>query len=320
MGQHKKQHYVQQSYLRRFSSDEKRIFVYDKVLQKSFQNAISDVAQESHFYRLPDNLKTEDGKPISIDDPLIVEKAFQRIESRANQDIQTLIELPAGASIPTETREDLSIFLAIQFLRTRAYRNLVVETAEKFIQALTRELIKENFGEESLKYTPKISFNDKAAGLFQSQQIFGFVKLEEFAEVLHNHFWILLINDTGKPLYTSDNPVVIHTPLKDQLPAVGIASPGIEIAFPLSSSRILTLADREIYGFHESSFDGKIRELKADNVTYYNSLQVFDSERQIYCEKPNFALVEDMIKKNPDLSRTDRKRVDIKIVEKNSPS
>lgn len=320
MGQHKKQHYVQQSYLRRFSPNGKQIYVYDKVLGKEFLNGILGVAQESHFYRLPDNLKTEDGKPISVDDPLIVEKAFQKIEGRANQDIQTLIELPAGASIPAETRGNLSVFLAIQFLRTRAYRNLVVETAEKFMQAMARDLIKENFGEESLKYTPKISFSDQAAGLFQSQQIFNFDKLDGFAEVLYNHIWILCINDTGKLLYTSDNPVVMHTPLKDQLPAVGIASPGIEIAFPLSSSRILTLADREVYGFHEISFDGKIRELEADNVTYYNSLQVLGSERQIYCEQPDFALVEDMIKKNPDLSRTDRERIDIKIVEKNSPS
>ena len=76
----------------------------------------------------------------------------------------------------------------------------------------------------------------------------------------------------------------MHTPLKDQLSAVGIASPGIETAFPLSSSRLLTLADRGVYGFHESSFDGKIRELEADNITYYNSLQILDSERQIYCE------------------------------------
>ncbi len=112
----------------------------------------------------------------------------------------------------------------------------------------------------------------------------------------------------------------MHTPLKNQLPAVGIASPGIEIAFPLSSSRLLTLADRDVYGFHESSNDGKIRELEADNVTYYNSLQVLDSERQIYCEQPNFDLVEGMIKKNPDLSRMDREHVDIKIIEKNSPS
>lgn len=313
MGQHKKQHYVQQSYLRRFSSNEKQIYVYDKVLGKDFLNGISDVAQESHFYRLPDNLKTEDGKSINMDDPLIVEKAFQNIEGRANQNIQTLIELPAGASIPAETRENLSVFLAIQFLRTRAYRNLVVETAEKFMQAIARELIKENFGEKSLKYTPKISFKDSAAGLFQSQQIFSFDKLTGFAEVLYNHIWILCINDTGKPLYTSDNPVVMHTPLKDQLSAVGIASPGIEIAFPLSSSRILTLADREIYGFHESQYDGKIRELEVDNIIYYNSLQVFDSERQIYCEKPDFDLVKDMIKKNPALGEIKRDRIEIDI-------
>jgi hypothetical protein len=313
MGQHKKQHYVQQSYLRRFSPNVKQIYVYDKVLGKEFLGGILDVAQESHFYRLPDNLKTEDGKPISVDDPLIVEKAIQKIEGRANQDIQTLIELPAGTSIPAETRGNLSVFLAIQFLRTRAYRNLIVETAEKFMRAIARELIKENFGEESLKYAPKISFKDTAAGLFQSQQIFDFDKLDGFAEVLYNHIWILCVNDTGKPLYTSDDPVVMHTPLKDQLPAVGIASPGIEIAYPLSSSRILTLADREVYGFHENAFDGKSRSLDEENVTYYNSLQVLDSERQIYCEQPDFDLVKDMIKKNPALGEIKRDRVEIEI-------
>ncbi len=93
MGQYKKQHYVQQSYLRRFSHDETRIFVYDKVLRKSFPNAMLDVAQESHFYRLSEGTMP-DGSTVSVDDPLIVEKAFQKIESRANQDIQTLVKLP----------------------------------------------------------------------------------------------------------------------------------------------------------------------------------------------------------------------------------
>lgn len=68
MGQHKKQHYVQQSYLRRFSTNEKQIYVYDKVLGKDFPNGVSDVAQEHHFYRLPDSLKTQDSKIINVDD------------------------------------------------------------------------------------------------------------------------------------------------------------------------------------------------------------------------------------------------------------
>lgn len=319
MGQHKKQHYVQQSYLRRFSPNKKQIHVYDKVLGKEFLRGIPDVAQESHFYRLPEGLVSEDPS-VMIDDPLIVEKAFQKIESRFSQNVQTLIDLPASATIPDETRENLSVFLTIQLLRTRAYRNLIVETTEKLARAITNEAIKEKFGAEALKYAPKIEFKDKAAGLLQSKLIFDFDKIEEYAKVIRNHIWILGINDTGKPLYTSDNPVVKHSPLKDALPAVGIASPGIEIAFPLSSTRVLTIADRGLYGFHENAFDGKSRNLQAENIEYYNSLQVLDSERQIYCEQPDFSLVEDMIKKNPDLSRTDRERVNIKIVEKNSPN
>lgn len=105
----------------------------------------------------------------------------------------------------------------------------------------------------------------------------------------------------------------MHSPLKDYLPAVGIASPGVEIAFPLSSTRILTIADRAFYGFHENAFDGKSRSLDAENVKYYNSLQVLDSERQIYCEQPDFDLVKDMIKKNPALGKIKRDRVEIDI-------
>ncbi len=69
MGQHKKQHYVQQSYLRRFSPNEKQIYVYDKVLGKEFLNGILDVAQESYFYRLPQGMTSEDPS-FMIDDPL----------------------------------------------------------------------------------------------------------------------------------------------------------------------------------------------------------------------------------------------------------
>jgi hypothetical protein len=312
MGHHKKQHYVQQSYLRRFSPNEKQIYVYDKVLGKEFLNGIPDVAQESHFYRLPEGMESSD-PPVVIDDPLIVEKAFQKIESRFNKSVQTLIDLPVTVTIPAEVRENLSVFITIQLLRTRAYRNLIVETAEKLARAITNEAIKEKFGEEALKYAPKIEFKDKAAGLLQSKLIFDFDKIVEYAKMIRNHIWILGINNTGKSLYTSDNPVVMHSPLKDYLPAVGIASPGVEIAFPLSSTRVLTVADRAFYGLQENAFDGKSRNLEAENVTYYNSLQVLGSERQIYCEQPDFDLVKDVIKKNPALGEIKRDRVEIEI-------
>lgn len=143
MGQHKKQHYVQQSYLRRFSPNEKQIHVFDKVLGKEFLSGILDVAQESHFYRLPDGMKSEDPS-VTIDDPLIVEKAFSKIESRFNQNIQTLVDLPATATIPAETRENLSVFLTIQLLRTRAYRNLIVETAKNWREPSRTKQSKKN--------------------------------------------------------------------------------------------------------------------------------------------------------------------------------
>jgi hypothetical protein len=287
-------------------------------LRKSFPDGIRNVAQESYFNDIP----KEAIPPViaaTEADLQIVEKAFSRIEDYFNRAVDEVLKLQDDTPISLEQRADMSVFIAIQLLRTRAYRNLIVEAAEKFVLALCADAVKENFGEEALKYLPKVTYKDKAAGLIQHKQIFDFARLDKVARVLRNHIWMIGINDTTHPLYTSDNPVVMHTELKDQLIGVGIASPGIEIAFPLSSKRILLLADRMIFCPHESAFDGLSRSLDPSNVEYYNSLQVIHSERQLFCEKPDFALAEDMIKKSPTLGQPPRERVDVRIVNCSTP-
>jgi hypothetical protein len=49
----KKQHYVPQAALRRFSADGERVFVYDKLLNEVRISNVRDVAQQRYFYDIP---------------------------------------------------------------------------------------------------------------------------------------------------------------------------------------------------------------------------------------------------------------------------
>jgi hypothetical protein len=310
MGKTKRQHYVPQSYLRRFSTDGKQISVYDKVLKKGFSDGIRNVAQETGFNEVVK--ETGATGTLTEEDKMIVETAFSGIEGRFSTVVSEIMALQPGARITPEQRQQMATFTAIQLLRTRAHRNVINEAVRKFVLALCEEAVKINFGEDHLKYLPKVLYEDKAAGRLQSLQIFDFKKLAQVAASLNKHLWMIGINDTGHPFYTSDNPVVMHTPFKKQLVGVGIESLGIEIAFPLSSSRVLLLADRL---FYDGASDGMSVQMAADNVEYYNSLQVIHSERQIYCEKQDFDLVEDMIAENPALATPQSDRVDVRFID-----
>lgn len=285
--------------------DGKQIFVFDKVLCRAFSDGVRNVAQETHFYRVPEGLIDADGKPSAVD-PLFIEKWFQKIEGEFEKGLKTLSEIPADCHVPTETRERLSTFLALQYMRTRAFRNLVKDLNEQLYREICKRAISQNFGDDALKYMPRIEYKDEAAGLFQTQQFFDDDKVSEFSSILNSHIWILLINDTGEPLYTSDAPVVLHRHFAGR--AVGLASPGVEIAFPISSTRILSLRERNAFRALES-LDSSVQPLACENVEFYNSLQVLQSERQIYCETGSFALAEDMIKDSPQLSEKNRSRV-----------
>lgn len=55
----------------------------------------------------------------------------------------------------------------------------------------------------------------------------------------------------------------------------------------------------------------KTIQLTDDNVTYYNSLQVFQSHRQVYCPTDSFALAEQVCRERPDVCSPDRDRIQV---------
>jgi hypothetical protein len=66
---------------------------------------------------------------------------------------------------------------------------------------------------------------------------------------------------------------------------------------------------KEIFFKELKKNDRKFIYLNEDNVTYYNSLQVLQSYRQIYCLSNNFDLADDIYKQNPNLGLLSKNRI-----------
>jgi hypothetical protein len=130
--------------------------------------------------------------------------------------------------------------------------------------------------------------------------------------ILLDHAWIIGVNKTSTPLYTSDNPVVKWGHFKSPILSYdGFASPGIEIAFPLTPNFILLIFDRGVFPEMAARLDNKVSQLNEENVTYYNSLQVLQSFRQVYCSTRNFDLAEEMCADDPQISDLTKRRVEV---------
>lgn len=159
MSKVKRQHFVPQSYLKRWAREENKnqIFVFDKERQCSFSSAIKSVASSNYFYDFPAELlehkeeihkkAKEDGISIEVVDLLIneqaIEKALSEIEGRANDILERAIKKIDDVSafpeayiahyeiFSDESRDMLAYFIALQFSRTEDIRFSMEEIDEK---------------------------------------------------------------------------------------------------------------------------------------------------------------------------------------------
>jgi hypothetical protein len=295
MAKVKTQHYVSRSYLARFTSDGDSLFVFDKIQRKVFRSNIINVACETYFYDLP-----EDGAAQVGIDRQAVEKLLADIDRGFSSAVDGLLKAVAERKkrriIKPSQKQAMAYFLTMQLLRTREYRNLIAESMEKMGEAL---LLKTS------DYSPddfKVVADEERVALFQLQFMLSPQTRENFMRALCEHIWFTGTNDTEQPFYTSDTPVLRSFS--------GIASPGIEIAFPLSPHCVLVLCERTAFSRYQR-FDCKSMPLNGDNVTYYNSLQVYQSYRQIYCPSRKFDLAERICSEHPEICTPERVRLQV---------
>ena len=296
----KNQHYVPRFYLRHFCGSDDRLFAFDKPTGKKWNTTVESVANENYFYDHYE-LDKSSGKP------QLLEHFFHPLEG----DISTILnELTASledgtfTQLSAEHRAKLSIFLVYQFLRTKEKR----EELRQFIGEFARMIADIHLQQKGLSDSSYDIESDEA--LFQARFLLDRKNVEQLANILHRHIWIIIKNLTTRPFYTSDNPFVKKANIPHPVRSMnGIASPGIEIAFPIHPSYCLLLGERSFFA-PLAAHDGFVMETHdEENITHYNSLQVIHSYRQVYCSKDDFVLVEAKIALSPDLATSDRIRV-----------
>ena len=336
------EHYVPQSYLKNFSRERAQIFVFDKFKKRSFTSNVRNVASERAFYDFPQSV-------VQQGNIQLVENLFSELETRQNRflrhiqkkidSISRLRHIPAQAgkiysidAITADQRQDLACVVAIQLLRTKEFRKFIVEMRQA-LEHLTKQTLEQAILDriQQFELFTATKLNEELASGLQSLILdeckstvsviydeglavvhakFISDHYSEIAQILSDHIWIIGVNDTVQPLFTSDHPVVRHS----WLSSTGIASEGVEIAFPLNSTAILIMREKRYFRKFDKQ-DSKLFPLTLEDVEHYNRLQIYNSNRFVFCSVDCFDLVQVVCQQEPEICSEGRRRIQIKTSE-----
>lgn len=217
-----KHHYVPKLIIRNFLFDKKREYVrvYDKKENKEFTTSIVNIMAERRFHDF-------------IFDDFIV--SFENIAGKIEE-----IILPAYRSViqskkltgEPEEKGALALLMAFQFIRTRAARD-----RWKQMDDILREKIESMGGsiEDMEGYEPPTENNLTKIHVLQMKEA-----VAEFAPIIAQKNFALMLAPKRRTFYLGDNPVVLHNE-NDFRPYgnIGLAVKGIQIFLPLTSDIVL---------------------------------------------------------------------------------
>lgn len=318
----KVQHYVPQFLLRNFGNGKKdQVWVYDKSSNRSFSSNTKNVASESRFYDF-----VSEGQPLSIE-PWLAD-----LEGHAKSVISTILKADSLSTLADEQKQVLASFLAVQFTRTKTFR----EEWNAFPRMLREHLEKNGDqiapGSQAEELLREISENDSKV------QTTGIVFSAPSTYAAHflDKDWVLAATSRRHPFLLGDNPLtrqnMIDRPIRGNL---GLTTPGIEIYLPLSPTRALamwcpTLTDlvhrgalslaagqragdvpnpEGVFAMSDSLLSDKPVQYSLANVDNFNSLQVVWSERYIFSTLNDFRVAQAMLGKHPNLRQGPRSTV-----------
>ncbi|MCH8097752.1 MAG: DUF4238 domain-containing protein [Proteobacteria bacterium] len=290
-------HYVPQFHLRRFAGQTGRIWVWDKTKDSSFLSSPSGVAAETGFYRMTD--LAEEGH-----DPLTMEKQFSALEGEVSlitgQWLNWLREIDPGEKIhvPKDNREIVSLYIALQFLRTADSRDIISALIEEFGEG------KRLSEEERRRLHTTLLWDEKTVKLITDR--------------VRDTLWIFGRNSTSTPFLTSDNPVAFRTFDNAKWLKAGILSSGTYVVFPLAPDIVMYCHPEEPPWEKAANFNDCLSPVpfSPEMVESENSGQVFMATRFVISQTNDFNFAREFARSiGTDLYA--RKRP---VVEPNAPS
>jgi len=316
----KVQHYVPQFLLRKFGNGKKdQLHVFDKHTSRSFRTNAKNVASESRFYDF--RIGNEDAT---------LEPMLAELEGVTKPLLGRIIEKDSVSVITDAERELLSTFFAIQFTRTKAFREQMLDVP-KMIRANLRSRTEEQGARSRIEEF--VTLPDENELKIETAH-FMMNAPSTFGPHFLNKDWLLISTTRKSPFIIGDNPLALQNAI-DMGPYgnLGLAVKGIEIYLPLSpvralaiwcpshKQRIVSFASRLRQARALSQFHilEKIRDpegiehiaraligdapiqYSTENVRNFNSLQVRYAERFVFSSVPDFALAHEIVNSHPSL-------------------
>ena len=291
MADTKKEHYVPRCYLENFEGENKRIKVFDKVIMQIRSQLKGEIAAENYFY------------DINFDD------IMENIDSDKHQSIIDDIKEISGIDewvmkncrpFSEDEKIYLSLLIAVQSIRTRAYRDTMKQMVEKTYETLA---YKQQMKDEGAlpKEAFKVKANDDFIKLQHSEMMLDEEIAIHLAETLMGHIWVMYVNKTDHPFYTSDNPVSTIPHKRDKYMSYGgYASDGVEVVFPISPNLLIAMYEKK---WHSNHYEDRtfIPIYDKDIIDYYNGVQVVHSFRCVFSQVENFELAEKLCEEHPEI-------------------
>lgn len=218
MTEPKLHHYVPQFYLKRFAAASGRVWVWDKLKDAIFQTNPKNIAAENNFYWMQE--LADAGL-----DPNTMEKQLSGLEANVSlitdQWLYWFSDLELGrpVDIPEINREEVALFVAVQWLRTLDQREII---------AALGNIDPTDAKEQARQHT----------NLVWDLRIVNAVR-----DRIKKSVWIFGRNETEMPFITSDNPIAFKTPDNRQWTRGGILAPGVYAVYPLSPGIVMYCHD-----------------------------------------------------------------------------
>jgi hypothetical protein len=236
-----KQHYVPRFYLRSWANAAGSIWCFPVSAGKPFETSVDNVACERGLYSHP----VKDGKY-----PLATEKIMAKIEGHYASkwpDICDRAEHP-------DTRKNIARFVALMALRHPESEAQVRHLNASFRAAVSGMAPDDTISIEHGTQSAVCTVAEVLQGTGEDKDTIksAFLRLlpaqiESIADVLVQRRWGIVFSDSPA-FVTSDYPVVLHrgTATKKN---IGFRTPGTQILFPISPTRLLAIADEWPHDF-----------------------------------------------------------------------
>lgn len=253
-------HFVPQIYLRAFSTDGKRITLFNASRNKIIRDAsIKHQCSRRNFYAFAPDL----------------ESTFANVEGVAANIMRRIFQSNALPEIESEDRAILLMFIVLQYLRTTSAArpmDVMTDYYAKTVLAGSAEERGINLEDFTIEQKDSVAL-----------PLSGATRVFTMAADLKMH---LYTNHSAQAFITSDAPVVLHNQYCEGIDFQGVlgwACRGLQVVLPLSPSHLILLFDGSVYkvGDCHRGRDSSLIEEVSD-ADQFNLFQMLNAHNNVY--------------------------------------